>query len=177
MKVKRKPEDNQRIEEAVKFLVSCLEKSNQSTKPVITHCLRVAFSLDAAGYPSNVVIAALLHDILEDSNASLKEVERKFGPKIAELIRLLTFDSSIKDKTARYKRNFLSAKESGKEALVIRAVDLLDNSGYYHLVKDRRLYQWLLDKLDYFLEISREIIGQEEVFKRLIISRKKLVNF
>lgn len=173
----KNPEDNYKIEEAIKFLVLSVEKTGANPKPVITHSIRVAFRLDFYGYGKEVVLAAILHDLLEDTGTSLKEIEDKFGKMVAELVSVSTFNKEIEGKEERYKASFDNALLFGKNALVIRASDLLDNSFYYSLVSDQEVYNHLIGKLSYFIKIAKNKIGKEKIYKdlegRLKILKKK----
>lgn len=46
-----------------------------SPKPVILHSIRIALYLNNLGYNRNIVLAAILHDILEDSSASVEKIK------------------------------------------------------------------------------------------------------
>lgn len=171
------PEDNVQIEKAIKFLVERISHHGKNPKPVILHSIRVAFSLDVLGYGRDVVIAALLHDIIEDSETTAEEIKELFGKKISKLVVSCTFDKTIDDETEMYKKNFEKAAKTSKEALAIRAADLLDNSNYYHLVKDKQLYRRLLNKLDFFLVVAKKMIFGEKIYKALLKKRGELTNF
>lgn len=171
---KRTYEDNLGIEEAIKYLVREIEKSCHNQKPLITHCVRVAFRLDYYGYGKEIVEAALLHDLLEDTDTSVKIIETKFGEKVARLVSASTFDKEITDKEKRYEANFNKALKFGNDALAIRASDLLDNSFYYNLVDDHNVYSYLLRKLSYFLNLAKPKIGKEKIFKDLEDRLKEL---
>lgn len=173
--IQRSPKDNQQIESAIKFMVSSFIKSSKEEKPVITHSLKVAFYLDSLGYSKEIVIAALLHDIIEDSEITLEEIKKRFGRKVAKLVEVNSLDLSMPKNAKRYKKAYLLAKENGSEALLIRGADLLDNSRYYHLVKNKNLKKLLLWKYDYFLKISKELIGKTQVFKDLKTYRQNLI--
>jgi len=54
--------------------------------PYVEHVVAVAWILDRAGFDEDVVIAGLLHDLVEDTSATLKEVEQGFGRVVAELV-------------------------------------------------------------------------------------------
>lgn len=167
-------DSDQEIEKAIKFLVSSIEESGNNSKPVITHCFRVAFYLDYLGYSKDIVVAALLHDLLEDTGIEYPDIKERFGDRIASLVGVLTFDKTIEDKTEGYRSNFDNIAKSGKEALIIRSADILDNAGYYHLVEDVEEHKWLLDKLDYFLNVAEKGIGGEKVYKELVEKRPLL---
>ena len=173
----RTHENNLDVEEAIKYLVHEIEKYCDNKKPLIIHCIRVAFCLDSYGYSKEVVKAALLHDLLEDTRASIVEIEEKFGVIVADLVSTSTFDKDITDKKERYHENFNKTLKSGNDALVIRASDLLDNSFYYPLVEDINVYNYLLEKLSYFLKLSAPKIGNEKIYKdlkkRLTVLKKK----
>jgi (p)ppGpp synthase/HD superfamily hydrolase len=166
--------DNFELEKAVKFLVSEIEKYCNNQKPLIIHCIRVALKLDFYGYSREIIQAALLHDILEDTKATGKSVKNMFGQEVFDLVSVSTFDKTIVDKTERYKENFDKAIKVGKDALVIRASDLLDNSFYYNLVGDKKVYNHLLEKLTYFLKTTKPIIGKEQIYRDLLSRSKTL---
>ncbi len=54
--------------------------------PYVEHVVAVAWILDRAGFDEDVVIAGLLHDLVEDTAATLEDVEQRFGRVVAELV-------------------------------------------------------------------------------------------
>jgi (p)ppGpp synthase/HD superfamily hydrolase len=54
--------------------------------PYVQHVIAVAWILDRAGFAEDVVIAGLLHDLVEDTPTTLGDIERRFGPVVAELV-------------------------------------------------------------------------------------------
>lgn len=58
--------------------------------PYIEHPERVAEALRALGAPSVVIIAAYLHDIVEDTTVTLDEVEHRFGLRVREITDAMT---------------------------------------------------------------------------------------
>jgi (p)ppGpp synthase/HD superfamily hydrolase len=54
--------------------------------PYVQHVVAVAWILDRAGFDEDVVVAGLLHDIVEDTEVTLGEVEQRFGTRVAELV-------------------------------------------------------------------------------------------
>ena len=57
-----------------------------STLPYMVHPFAVAMILDRMGFAEDAVIAGLLHDVVEDTEATLEQVETDFGPRVAELV-------------------------------------------------------------------------------------------
>ncbi len=58
----------------------------KSGEPYITHPVAVAKILSELTAGPATIIAALLHDTVEDTDLSLKDVEKDFGPEIAALV-------------------------------------------------------------------------------------------
>ena len=67
----------------------------------IDHPIRVARLLHEAGFEEEVVAAALLHDVVEDTAIDLDEIEGRFGPEIAGLVGEMTEDERIEPYEAR----------------------------------------------------------------------------
>jgi hypothetical protein len=63
----------------------------------VDHPLAVAAIVDGAGFAEDVVTAALLHDIVEDSTTTSDDVRSRFGPEIGGWVEILTEDISIAD--------------------------------------------------------------------------------
>jgi guanosine-3',5'-bis(diphosphate) 3'-pyrophosphohydrolase len=61
----------------------------------IDHPVRVARLLAACGYDDEVVAAGLLHDVVEDTAASLRDVRERFGPRVAALVACVTEDPAL----------------------------------------------------------------------------------
>lgn len=57
-----------------------------SGEPYITHTIAVAKILAELKVPSTVIIAALLHDVVEDTEITLKELGETFGKEVADLV-------------------------------------------------------------------------------------------
>jgi (p)ppGpp synthase/HD superfamily hydrolase len=169
---KYRPEVAQEFEQAIRFLVHKIEDSGENSKPVIFHSVRVGIYLSREGYSRNIVLAGMLHDLLEDSDATEEEISQKFGENVAKLVKAVSFDKDITDKRERYEQTFKRGIEAGKDALVIKAADILDNSYYYGYTDSQQSYDWLVSgKLKHFVESTKRVIGREKVWEEL---RKRL---
>ncbi|MDF7169923.1 HD domain-containing protein, partial [Escherichia coli] len=86
-----KPADLKLVKEAFHFSDEAhLGQYRQSGEPYITHPVAVAEI--CAGWKLDVqsIMAALLHDVIEDQGVTKSELAEKFGPKVAELVDGLT---------------------------------------------------------------------------------------
>ena len=61
-------------------------QTRKSGEPYITHPVAVAGILADLGMDAETIIAAILHDTLEDTPLSRAELEAEFGPTVAELV-------------------------------------------------------------------------------------------
>ncbi|MFO0573585.1 MAG: HD domain-containing protein [Polyangia bacterium] len=57
-----------------------------SSVPYIMHPVHTAMILLKHGFPEEVVIAGVLHDVVEDTAVTLAEIEAQFGPQVARLV-------------------------------------------------------------------------------------------
>ena len=58
----------------------------KSKKPYFEHCLEVARILAEHQLDTSSIVAGLLHDVVEDTEISLSEIEENFGEEIATLV-------------------------------------------------------------------------------------------
>jgi (p)ppGpp synthase/HD superfamily hydrolase len=81
-----------RLDRALRF--SALRHRHQRRKgsevPYIQHPVAVAIILDRLGWPEDVVIAGLLHDAVEDTDATIDEVRAEFSESVAEIVGACT---------------------------------------------------------------------------------------
>ncbi len=91
--------------------------------PFLLHPLEVAALLKRERYPDPVIAAAVLHDVLEDTDAGPRELERQFGAQVSRLVALVSDDPSIADKDQRKRDVRERVRGSGREALAVYAAD------------------------------------------------------
>lgn len=96
--------------------------------PYIEHPVTVAARLDERGYRDEVLAAALLHDVVEDSDTTLDEVREKFGNEVAGLVGALTDDQSIDSYMERKIEHRERVAAADGEALAIYGADKLTNA-------------------------------------------------
>ena len=90
----------------------------------ITHPLAVAKLLHERGFDDEVVSAALLHDVVEDTDIDLPEISSRFGPEICELVDEMTEDEAIEPYGER-KAEHRSRVARDPRAAVVYAADKL----------------------------------------------------
>jgi hypothetical protein len=103
--------------------------------PYLRHPVSVAEELHALGAGETVLVAALLHDSVEDSELSVDAVAEQFGPGVAGLVEALTESPVIDDWVARKDALRARVAAAGPDAVLIYVADKLTN-----LREMRRLY-------------------------------------
>jgi (p)ppGpp synthase/HD superfamily hydrolase len=91
--------------------------------PFVTHLLEVACLLHEAGYADEVVAAGVLHDVLEDTDAERRDIETRFGRRVAELVDAVTDDPAIEDDAERKAALRLQVARAGERAAAVFAAD------------------------------------------------------
>jgi (p)ppGpp synthase/HD superfamily hydrolase len=91
--------------------------------PFVTHPVEVACLLHEGGYPDEVVAAGVLHDVVEDTDAELSDLEARFGSRVAELVQAVTDDPSIEDAAERKAALRRQVAGAGECAAVVFAAD------------------------------------------------------
>jgi (p)ppGpp synthase/HD superfamily hydrolase len=82
--------------------------------PYLEHVVAVAMILDRLGYPDEVVIAGLLHDVVEDTEATHDDVRARFGAAVAAIVAAC---SEVKTDAQGNKRPWIDRKRDHLEAL------------------------------------------------------------
>jgi (p)ppGpp synthase/HD superfamily hydrolase len=103
------------------------QRRRGSDGPYVVHPLAVAARLSAEGLDEEAVAAGILHDVVEDSDASLGEIVERFGQRVGDLVAALTEDSTIEgwEERKRALRKQVAAAEPS--AAAIYAADKLSN--------------------------------------------------
>lgn len=96
-------------------------------RPFIEHPIAVAELLTARRYGDETLAAALLHDVVENSEIEASEVRERFGETVGNLVEALTEDKTIPDYEERKGEHRQRVARAGSEALAIFAADKLTN--------------------------------------------------
>ncbi len=95
--------------------------------PYVSHLAGVAATLARHGFDEEVVAAGALHDAIEDAGVTFDEVSRRFGERVATLVRHVTEEDkslSWEERKRRYLEHF---RHKPWEAQAITLADKIDN--------------------------------------------------
>lgn len=150
-----------------KDTIEFVKNSNISSpnKPAIPHALRVGEYLFNKGCNDDVVNAGLLHDLLEWSSISRKELESQFGEAVIKLVQANTKDKTIEDKSKRRLAQIQNCLEVGDDALAIKISDNYDSFKYYSSTENeselQRCRDWSELLLEHISDRLKELFKQE----------------
>ena len=129
-------------------------------EPYVYHCLRVGSLVGDYADDEDLVIAGVLHDIVEDTPVTLDDVRRWFGDAVANLVDELT--NNLVDLRAVGKRDYMFEKFSNLSdgALIIKSLDRLDNlTGLINSNAPFKFIQTYVNDTDFILEnLDRELL-------------------
>ena len=129
-----------KTEEDIAFVRKAFELANEahskmrrkSGEPYIIHPIAVAkIVASEIGLGRKAIASALLHDVVEDTDYTVADIERMFGPKIASIVEGLTKISTILDQDASKQienfRKMLMTMSDDIRVIMIKLADRLHN--------------------------------------------------
>jgi len=127
-------EDKKLIRKAFNLAVNAHKDTRRRTgEPYIYHPLEVAYiAIQEIGLGTTSVICALLHDVVEDTDYTIADIEALFGPKVAQIIDGLTKIEEIFDHTSlslqaeNFKKILLTLSDDVR-VILIKLADRLHN--------------------------------------------------
>ena len=120
------------IERAEQFAVKAHgpQKRKYSGDPYIVHPLEVAKIVQGVPHTNAMVAAAILHDVIEDTEASYDDVAVNFGSVVADLVDELTDVSKPEDgnRAVRKALDRAHLAKASADAQTIKLADVISNS-------------------------------------------------
>ena len=96
-------------------------------EPYVNHPIRVANTVNEFTLDEDIIAAALLHDVIEDTNATETEIREKFGDNVANMVLALTSDKEKIKQVGKTKYLLDKMNELSDDELLIKLADRLDN--------------------------------------------------
>ena len=157
--------DSEMLEQAIADIQKHHEhQKRKSGQPVIIHPLRVANYICLAGLDAPTVVAAILHDIIEDTTITHKDIKNRYGAWYADIVRGLTkikFLESPKEGEVDYLeatyQRMLKAMTQDVRALLIKLFDRLDNMRDMESMPRHKQRRISLETLNVYVPIAERL--------------------
>ena len=152
------------IQKALAFAEKChLGQQRLSGEPFISHPVAVAEIVADEGLSGPAVIAALLHDTIEDSDCQYEDIEKEFGSEIADMVAGLTKiaavtprKSSRQHRLASYRKLILAASDDAR-VLVIKLADRLHNMRTIQALPPARQQQFAKETIEIYAPLAHRL--------------------
>ena len=139
-----------------------------SGDPYFSHPIEVAGILTNYKLDTASIVTALLHDIVEDTLATLEDIQKLFGDEVARLVDGVTKLAkiqiqNIETKQAENFRKFLLAMSTDIRVLLVKLADRLHNMRTLHFIKDPAKRRSIaLETMEIYAPLA-ERIGMQEI--------------
>ncbi|MEZ5710141.1 MAG: bifunctional (p)ppGpp synthetase/guanosine-3',5'-bis(diphosphate) 3'-pyrophosphohydrolase [Blastomonas sp.] len=143
-----------------------------SGDPYFSHPIEVAGLMTDLKLDVETIITALLHDTVEDTLATIPEIEAGFGPKVAEMVDGVTKLSKIEaltenERAAENLRKFLLAMSADLRVLLVKLADRLHNMRTLHFIKSEEKRRRIArETMDIFAPLA-ERVGMYEYMREM----------
>ena len=135
------------------------DQKRKSGEPYIIHPLAVGSILIQLGMDADTICAGLLHDVVEDTSATLADIEEKFGPEVALMVDGVTKISRLKSESkslqeAETIRKMFFAMGKDMRVIIIKLSDKLHNMRTLASLAPQRQKEIAQDCLDIFAPLA-----------------------
>jgi GTP pyrophosphokinase len=142
-----------------------------SGEPYVSHSIEVATILAELGLDGTAVAAGVLHDVVEDTDVTLSDLEREFGSAIAAIVDGVTkldrlHFSSREAQQAGTVRKMLVAMAKDWRVLVIKLADRLHNMRTLGVMPEWKRERTAQQTLDIYAPLAHRL-GIEDVKRQL----------
>ena len=143
-----------------------------SGDPYFSHPLEVAGILADLKFDFKTVITALLHDVVEDTTLTFKDIKKSFGIEIAQLVDGVTKLTKLEGRSDKFNqaenfRKLLLATSEDIRVLLVKLADRLHNMRTIKYIKnDEKRYRISIETLEIYAPIA-ERLGMHEIRSEL----------
>jgi len=138
-------------------------QTRASGDPYFAHPIEVAGILTDYRLDTATIVTALLHDVIEDTEATRADIDRLFGEEVGELVEGVTKLSRL-ETTAEYKRQaenlrkFILAVSKDVRVLLVKLADRLHNMRTLHFIKSAAKRERIArETLEIYAPLARSI--------------------
>ena len=129
-------------------------QKRKSGEPYYSHPLEVAYMISDHKLKTDVIVASILHDIIEDTEVTVEMIEGTFGQRIAEMVDMLTRDRPDGTKLTIEEVITNAYKKADKEVLLIKLIDRLHNIQTIESMSTQKIEKIIAETLTNFIASS-----------------------
>jgi (p)ppGpp synthase/HD superfamily hydrolase len=157
---KAEPKSIRSILSAAKFAAekhAAQKRKGAAAEPYINHLIEVAHLVSTAleEPDTNLIIAALLHDVIEDCAVTRDEVAELFSPDVADLVMEVTDDKSL-PKAERKRLQVATAPKKSPRAQVLKLADKISN---LRAILNSPPADWSFERRREYFEWARQVVN------------------
>lgn len=168
------PKQKKEIERAIIFMTDHFAKCNRNEKPVILHSIAVGYRLMELKQSIDLIIAGFLHDLVEDSNCTIEDIQNEFGKKVAKLVSAITVDPSMLDYKKRYRMLMDQIINCGQDAALLKAIDGYENLLQLKFEKNLSKRKVLIWEYGFVLSQLSKIIKHDKIYQKFYLLFKQV---
>lgn len=165
--------NSQRIEQAFEFAKEAHKDQKRSSgEPYITHPLAASHILAESLADEETIIACLLHDVPEDTEKTLTDIEKLFGSTIATLVDGVTkfskmqYQNNMQEAQIESLKKMLLIMTKDKRVILIKIADRLHNMQTLGFVRPEKQERIARETLEVYVPLSR-LIGAWKIQTQL----------
>ncbi len=168
LKTSGKEYDLEKIEDAFEFARQKHDgQFRKSGEPYICHPLEVAKLVVEFGFDNDSIVAALLHDVVEDTDVTYDDLKAKFGVEVANLVDGVTKlgkipYSSREEQQMEYLRKMFFAMAKDIRVILIKLADRLHNMRTLGACDSEKQLRISLETIEIFAPLSHRL-GMQKV--------------
>jgi guanosine-3',5'-bis(diphosphate) 3'-pyrophosphohydrolase len=132
-------------------------RKGAAQEPYINHPLEVASLVAEAthGKDPDLVIAALLHDAIEDCEVPYELIAREFGERVASLVKEVTDDKTL----AKEERKEEQIKTAGKKSKDAKLIKLADKTSNLRAVTFSPAPNWSVKRRIEYIGFAKQVVA------------------
>ena len=133
------------------------EQKRKSGEAYYTHPLEVAYMISDYKLKTDIIVASILHDIIEDTEVTVGMIFDNFGQRIAEMVDRLTRDRPDGTKLSVEEILENAYKHKDKEVLLIKFIDRLHNMETLDSMSDSKKQKIALETATVIIPFSEDV--------------------